>query len=244
MAIQCFKGDPIGFAASDFYDHGIKNGEIEVLSEIIGDDIIPVQLFFRERSDLPKIEKIALEQCYGKVLDIGAGAGSNALMLQDKCDVTAIDISNGLVEIMKKRGVKDARKISFFEMKQEKYDTIFMMMNGIGFVGDIDGLEAFFVKAKSMMNIGAKIIFDTTDVTYLYEEDEDLSLLDTGHDYLGIFDFRMKYKEVEGESFDWLYLDYLTLSAYAHKHGFLVTKLYEDDNHSYLVSLELGGVKG
>ncbi|MEA3503848.1 MAG: class I SAM-dependent methyltransferase, partial [Bacteroidota bacterium] len=207
--------------------------------EIIGDDVIPVKLFFRVVKDLLEMETKSLEQCKGKVLDIGAGAGSNALMLQGSCDVTAIDISSGLVDIMKKRGVKDAHCISFFDMEIEKFDTIFMMMNGIGFVGDIAGFEKFLVKAKKMLNPGAKIVFDTTDVSYLFDDAEDLSYLDTGYDYLGVFDFVMEYKNVKGEKFSWLYLDYLTLTAYAHKHGFLVKKIYEDSQYSYLVTLEL-----
>src|SRR5689334_10709389 len=67
---------------------------------------MPTDVFFRKADELPDLEVLALKLCKGKVLDIGAGAGSHALILQQhKVDVTALEISLTACEIMRKRGV-------------------------------------------------------------------------------------------------------------------------------------------
>ena len=97
------QGDPIGAAILD-YAATKKPTDIIVCSDICEDDIIPVEVLFRNADEMPELELIALSRCKGKVLDVGAGAGSHALELSENAfDVTAIDISQGAVDHMKKQ---------------------------------------------------------------------------------------------------------------------------------------------
>ena len=111
-----------------------------------------VPIYFRSPEAMPDLEVMAIDLCKGKTLDIGAGAGSHALLLQDKgVDVTAIDISEGAVEVMKERGVNKASVQDVFEMKHEKFDTLLLLMNGIGLVQTIDGLKRFLQQSKACL---------------------------------------------------------------------------------------------
>ena len=80
---------------------------------------------------MPNWEQKALEACYGEVLDIGAGAGSHALHLQNiGLDVTAMDISPGAIEIMQSRGVENIVHGSIWDFTNRKFDTLLLLMNG------------------------------------------------------------------------------------------------------------------
>ena len=76
------KNDPIGAAIND-YLQGKKNGSITVASNLTEDDSIPVDYLFRQEEEMPELETIALQECRGHVLDVGAGAGCPSLLLQE-----------------------------------------------------------------------------------------------------------------------------------------------------------------
>ena len=122
--------DVFGNAISDFY----KTGKADVLwlhNSYDEPEEMPIDVFFRDEEDMPEIELKALSLCKGKVLDVGAGVGSHALLLEKKkIDVTAIDISPIAVQIMQERGVRNPQLQDFFQVK-EKYDTLLFMMNGM-----------------------------------------------------------------------------------------------------------------
>ena len=133
---------PLGEALYDYY-HGRLAACITVRSNVEEDRQIPVGAFFREKNKFPYLEKKALKHCKGKVLDVGAGAGTHALYLQNKgLEVDALDISTKAVSVMQSRGVKNAYAADIFSFKTTaQYDTILLMMNGIGIAGTLDGLR-------------------------------------------------------------------------------------------------------
>jgi len=83
---------PYGLALLDFY-----NGDTEATFIICRDDgcidHFPVSTSFRASTDI-NIEQVALNNCHGRVLDVGAGTGLHSLHLQNQgLSVCAIDIS-------------------------------------------------------------------------------------------------------------------------------------------------------
>ena len=58
--------------------------DIRTFSSLAGEDVIPLPYLFRDFDQMPAVEQRALELARGKVLDIGCGAGSHALYLQEK----------------------------------------------------------------------------------------------------------------------------------------------------------------
>lgn len=230
-------GDPMGAAIYDFH----KNGNADVLrvfSSQFEEDEIPVADLFREYDDMPELERIALDEASGEILDVGAGSGchSVALMKMGKSAV-AIDISPLSVEVMKERGV-DALQVNLYdESFDRKFDTVLMLMNGTGIIGNLDNMPVFFERMKHLLKPGGSILIDSSDLRYLFEEDDGSLMIDLADDYYGQLDYQMQYKDVHGEPFDWLYVDFDTLAFYAEESGFDAVLLAEGEHYDYLAKL-------
>jgi len=227
--------DAIGTAILEFAKKKNTN-EIIVASDICEDDTIPVFYLFRDFEAMPELEKIALQHCSGSILDVGAGAGIHTQYLKTNgANVKAIDISPGAVAYMQAQGI-DARCIDFRELPDEKYDTLLLLMNGIGIANRLSSLEDFLKYAKTRITENGKIICDSTNVMYLYEDDDGAMWMDLNSEYYGNFKFQMKYNNIETDWFDWLYVDYNTLTEKATLAGLNVHLLFEDDTH-FLVEM-------
>ena len=230
--------DPMGTAIADYYRTGRAN-TLRVFSSQFDEDEIPVEQLFRTFTEMPTIVQQALTLATGRILDVGAGSGCHALALQEMGkEVTAIDISELSVEVMQERGVKDARAIDLYDERfTEQYDTILLLMNGSGIIGNIEGMERFFLRMKLLLKPGGCIYMDSSDLKYLFEEEDGSFLIDIADDYYGLVDFRMQYKQVKGESFDWLYIDFDTLAYYAEQYGFTAEMVSEGEHYDYLARL-------
>lgn len=230
--------DPLGQCLLA-YMKGQLSAAVTVHAENGAHDAIPAQYLFRSRSEMPTLEQQALDSCRGKVLDIGAGAGSHALALQQQgLEVHALDISRGAVTVMQQRGVRKAHHGSIWAWQGPPVDTLLLLMNGIGLVGDLDGLDRLLGQASQWLHPGGQIILDSSDLIYLYEEEED-PRLDLINPYYGIVRYQMQFETAISPPFDWLYLDYPRLHRHAAQHGFHCEKLMEGPHYDYLAKLTL-----
>lgn len=233
------KNDPIGAAVLD-YLAGAEDAEITVESNLAEDDVIPVYYLFRREEEMPELEVLALDACRGRVLDVGAGAGCHALALQQRgADVTALDVSAGAVEAMQRLGVKQVLHQDIFDLKEARYDTLLLLMNGIGIAGNLVGLEHFLERAKKLLNPGGQILLESSDILYMYEEEDGSVVLDLNAGYYGEVKYNMKYKAHESGWFNWLFIDPAILEDYAIQHGYLFEVLLEGDTGNYLARLTL-----
>lgn len=230
--------DPIGDAILD-YASNHKPFDIVVSSDLCEDDIIPIEVLFRSYKEMPDLEKRALTMCKGDILDIGAGAGIHCHELIKKGHkVTAIDSSVGAVIYLKESGINATHSTFENFTTSEKFDTILMLMNGIGIAGRLSNLEKTLLKAKKMLNSRGQIIFDSSDVKFLYEDEDGAMWVDLNTEYYGNFKFQMHYKKITGDWFEWLYVDYDSMHEIATKLGFKCKRILEQDNH-YLAQLSL-----
>ncbi len=231
--------DPIGKAMIDHLNNQVEKPIIASCS-VAEDDIIPPEHFFRTYSETSELEQLALKSCHGKVLDIGAGAGCHSLYLQSKgFDVTALDISPGAVEVMQRQGIRDVHHADIYNWEGGPYQTLLMLMNGIGLVGTLDGLGLFLRQAKKLLSPGGQIILDSTDVLYVYQQQDGSLLLNLAGPYYGEVSYQVAYEGVQGEKFDWLYIDYWMLTQHAARAGFGAELLMKQDNEHYLARLFL-----
>lgn len=231
--------DPMGAAIKDYHINGTSDALV-VHSSMFEDDEIPVRDLFRTYADMPEMERTALEMADGHILDVGAGSGchSAALKLMGK-DVVAIDISPLSVEVMTDRGI-DARLCDFYdESFTGSYDTVLMLMNGTGIIGNLDNMERFFARLKALLSPGGSVLIDSSDLRYLYEEEDGSLMIDLADDYYGQLDYQMQYGDVLGEPFDWLYLDFGTLDFHAGQHGFNAELIMEGSHYDYLARLTM-----
>ena len=229
----------MGRSLSDYFHTG-KAGKLRVLSSMFYEDEIPVPTLFRTYDEMPIQEQKALELCRGRVLDVGAGSGCHSVILKNRgMDVVAIDISELSIEVMRERGI-DARNINFFdETFDEKFDTILFAMNGIGIVGKVDNLGDFFRSAKRLLAPGGQLLLDSSDIKYVFMDEDGAMDIDLAAGYYGEIDYRMRYKNITGEPFDWLYIDFDTLSMYAEEHGFNCEKCIDGEHYDYLAHITL-----
>lgn len=226
--------DILGRAISEYY-FGDKTYKLWVHDKHGPKVEMVVPIYFRSPESMPDLELMALQLCKGKTLDIGAGAGSHALYLQDRnLDVTAIDISEGAVTVMKERGVEQASVQDIFTLKGEKFDTLLLLMNGIGLVQNVEGLHLFLQQAKTLLYKNGQLLFDSSDVAYLYEN----GIPQLDH-YYGEIECCYEYRRQKSTWFSWLYIDQGTLTRIASQEGWETEILFIDESDQYLARLTL-----
>ncbi len=228
--------DPMGQAIADYHATG-KASRLRVFSPMFDEDEIPVATLFRTRDEMPAIEQEALKVASGNILDVGAGAGCHTLALQAmEKRVTAIDISPLAVETMRQRGVKDVHEQDFFSLDGQ-FDTILMLMNGIGIVGTISRLPAFFMQVDHLLAPGGQLLCDSSDICYIFEDEDGIIDLTGVEGYYGELSYQMQYKSIKGEPFPWLFIDPETLREHAAAHGFYCDILVRGEHYDYLARL-------
>ncbi len=233
--------DPFGSALLD-HSKGKKNLFIKVHSDATEEDHIQVRYLFRPFDSWPELEKVAISKCKGKILEVGAGAGSHSLYLQEKGqNVTSLDFSPGAVEVMRSRGLKDVVYENFEDFQGRGYDTILLLMNGIGLVGSIVGLRSFLNKCfTQLLNQHGQLLFDSSDLVYLLSDPESNIHSYKGKRYYGEVSYRMEYQGILGPRFSWLFIDFKTLESTAKEIGLKAEKVFEDDHFAYLARITRG----
>ena len=227
--------DPMGAAILDFQKQG-KAARLRVLSSMFEEDEMPVTHLFRSVPKMPLLEQKALQLAKGRVLDIGAGSGCHTLALQEKgFTVKARDISPLSCEAMKLRGVKDAECINLFDDHLGTgFDTILLLMNGTGIAGKIEHLPALFQRLKALLNPSGQILIDSSDLKYIYENEDGSFDINLNGAYYGEVDYQMIYKDVKGDRFDWLYVDFPLLKSIAETYGLHGELVAEGEHYDYL----------
>ena len=230
--------DILGTALLD-YQKGNYSEDIITYSSLNEEDVLPLPYMFREFKDMPEIEQKALSLCSGKVLDVGCGAGSHALYLQNMgISVTGLDASKGAIEVSKLRGLKSAIHGNLEDYQGQQFDTILVLMNGVGLAGTLNGLEQFFTKLKSLLKDNGQILLDSSDIIYMFENDEDGGYwIPDNVNYYGEVSFSMEYKKQKSQSFPWLYVDYNTLQRAASYSNLTCELVMEGEHYDYLARL-------
>ena len=231
--------DVFGKALLDFHS-GNYVEDIITYSSLDEKDIIALPYLFRSYEIMPKIEQLALEHCLGNVLDVGAGAGSHSLYLQKKgYNVTALDNSPGAISVCQSRGLKNVVLSDFMRFTSNKFDTLLMLMNGIGLVGSLAHLDDFLNHAATLLNPSGFILLDSSDIIYMFETENGGFDLSGVESYYGEVKFQLRYKGEKSDFFDWLYIDFDTLCSSAEKYGYHCELLFKGNHYDYLAKLHL-----
>jgi len=226
------------------YDFQTNNSPENIITEtsISEEDEMSVAYLFRSYNEMPKIEQKALQLANGSVLDIGCGAGSHSLSLQNdrNLNVTSIDISEKAIETCKLRGVKNVKVQNILDFEGDKFDTIILLMNGIGIFGKLENCNQYLSKLKSLLNSGGQILLDSSDIIYMFDEDEDGGKwIPSNNNYYGELIFNISYKGEKEDPFNWLYLDYNTLQNAAVANGLKCELILEGEHYDYLAKLSI-----
>jgi SAM-dependent methyltransferase len=225
-------------------DYQTNNSPENLITEttISEEDEMSVAYLFRSYKEMPTMEQKALELAKGKVLDVGCGAGSHSLYLQNELnlEVTAVDISSNAIEACSLRGVKDARIQDVMTLENETYDTILLLMNGAGMCGRLQNIPNFLMKLKSLLNPGGQILLDSSDIIYMFDDDEDGGKwIPTDNEYYGEVVFNIAYKGEKENPFNWMYIDYNTLQNAAFANDLQAELILEGEHYDYLAKLSI-----
>ncbi len=230
---------PAARALSAFHA-GDETAALTLRSSLGESDAIPVALFFREEADFFPFEIYALELCRGRTLDVGAGTGVHSLELQARgFEVTAIEILPELVDIQRDRGVRRRVCSDFTRWADERFDTVLMLMNGIGPVGTLDGLDRYLAHAHRLVSPGGQLLVDSGEAIVVGEVDpaDAARWPPTDAGYVGEAWIELEYGGEWGTPFRELYVDMATLGASAKRASWSCDIVFESEAGGYLARL-------
>ena len=232
--------DAIGQAVHNYHFKRIDK-PITIHSDGFDEDFVAPSYFFRSFKQMPKLEQIALQKARGRVLDVGACAGCHSLILQQKgVDVTALEQSALCCDVLKDRGVRKVIHADLMNFNSQKFDTLLLLMNGTGIAGRLAHLKTFLTKLKDLLNPDGQILIDSSDLIYLYMDDEGTAEIDINADnYYGELVYQTEYNGIKGRPFPWLYIDSENLAQYAEDAGLKIEKIEFGDHFDYLATIKL-----
>ena len=227
---------PHGAALKAYF--GGEHDAVIIVYDDHGDvDELPASYFFREPAEFPEIETNALSLCRGRILDVGSGAGCHSLFLQDRgFDVCSIEVLPELVEILSARGLKNVRQAEIFDFEEERFDTVLMLMNGIGLAGTVAGLEGFLLKAESLVADGGQILADSTDLRGKMDPTGHSAIRQDGR-YVGEITFQLEFDGQKGSPFPQVYADPDLLRSVTESTGWGCEIIVRNEEGGFLVRI-------
>lgn len=233
--------DLFGKAILDFQTNNSPEDLITETS-ISEADEMSVSYLFRSYNEMPKLEQHVLELAKGKVLDVGCGAGSHSLYLQNErnLEVHSIDISPKAIDACQLRGIRNTKVENILNLdSNEKFDTILLLMNGTGIFGTLKESPKYLQKLKSLLRPKGQILIDSSDIIYMFDDDDDGGKWIPSSNYYGELTFTISYKNETEEPFPWLYLDYNTLQNVAFVNSLQCELILEGEHYDYLAKLSI-----
>ena len=222
-------------------DYQNDNFTVDLITSthISDEDDLPISYLFRSYKDMPKLEQEALNLAEGSILDVGCGSGSHSLYLQEQSKtVKAIDASKGAIEVAKERGVLNPKHIALLE-ETETFDTILLLMNGTGIFQTLNDVPKYLKHLKSLLNENGQILIDSSDIKYMYEDEDGGFWIDTNATYYGELDYFLSYKGEKETPMKWLYLDFNTLLTACTDVGLKCELIKEGEHFDYLAKLSV-----
>lgn len=139
---------------------------------------------------------------------------------------------------MRKRELSTVVNANIFDFTGNTFDTILLLMNGVGIAGDVEGLSNLLTHLRALLNPNGKILLDSSDLIYLYEQADGSVEFDlTADSYYGVIDYSLSYKNITGEPFKWLFADQILLADTAESVGLSTRILEYGPHYDYLAEL-------
>jgi len=220
------------------YDGGDQGATLRVHSDLGEPELMAVSIFFRSPEELRDVDREALNLVHGRVLDVGAGVGSLSLTLQDRgVDVTAIEVIPEAVDIMVRRGVREARLGWVQDLPASAtFNTILLLMNGAALAGTMAGLPPLLRALGRLLAPGGQLLLDSTDLIQTGGGESEIPGDEEGR-YPGELHYQMEFRGERGAPFPQLFVDPVTLEATASEEGWMTELVREEEAGGFLAKL-------
>ncbi len=232
--------DILGKALLEYYEG--RRGRLLTSHSTLGtSEEVDPGYFFRGFEQMPDLEQQALVLARGRTLDVGCGAGSHALYLQQTgLDCHGLDPSPGALAVARARGLQKASESAILDFQVGNFDTVLLLMNGAGLAGTLADLAPLLRHLASLLAPGGQILLDSSDIIYMFDEDADGGVWVPGEPaYYGEVRYRWEYQGSEGPEFPWLFVDFARLREAAGLAGLQAELLGEGPHFDYLARLTL-----
>jgi SAM-dependent methyltransferase len=224
---------PLGQALEEFQRTG-SAGPLMVLDDLGGVQELPVEIFFRSRQDLRPCDRVAIEFCCGRILDVGAGAGAITLILRELgFEVQAIDPLPQAVLVMRARGLSGSSQADVREYRPDRpFDTILLLMNGAGLAGTVKGLPDLLEAIRTHLTPSGQVLIDSTDPSAFGAPE----IREDGR-YGGELHYQLEYAGHRGPPFPYLFVDPDTFRELATRERWRFEVIYGGKGGEYLARL-------
>lgn len=180
---------------------------------------------------------------YGRVVDVGCGAGRIALYLQEKGhSVLGIDNSPGAIEVCRSRGVNELLNIPFTQIDGRigMVDCFVLFGNNFGLFGNQRRARWLLRRLKSLSSNNALIIANTTD-PYRTDSQDHLAYHAKNRKRGRLGDrlrIRVRYKKIIGPWMEYLLVSKKELEDIVKGTGWAVKQFIDSGSASYFLILE------
>jgi SAM-dependent methyltransferase len=135
----------------------------------------------------------------GTFLDIGAGAGRDALYYQEQFETVAIEVSEHLVEVMRDRGARDVRLADMFDLRdhfdRDRFQSAHAIGTQVGIAGSMAGVRQFLDDLAFVTTPNATAVLDN----YAPENESTKEVFAFRDDPMPGLAYRVYHEEYEGE---------------------------------------------
>lgn len=142
----------------------------------------------------------------GPMLDMGAGAGRHSLYFQDQFETVAIEQNNTLVELLRDRGVTDARRVNMFKLTETfdsgRFQSAIALGTQMSLARSMVGLKEFLRDLSEVTTPNATAVLDGYDPDHETTQ-EKLDFYADPADGLAYRLLQVEYDGILGEP--WLY---------------------------------------
>ncbi len=184
----------------------------------------------------------ALEIVSGRVLDVGAGAGRHALAVQQRGDeAVALDVSPGAIEVCRERGVRHAFLGTTGELvtrNSEPFDAALLLGHNLALLGSAESSGPFLDSLRALLRPGGVVVGNCLD-PYTTDNPIHLAYHERNRErgrMPGQIRLRVRFQDVAGDWFDYLFSSPDELAELAERAGWRVDEITEP-NPTYLAVL-------
>ena len=202
-----------------------------------------IPYYFAPYEEWADYEKEAIEYAFGRIVDVGCGAGRVALYLQNKgFFVIGIDNSPGAIRICQERGIKKLRNIPFTKIDKSlgPIDSFILFGNNFGLFGSYKRARWLLRRLKSISSKNAVIIAQATD-PYKTKDPNHLAYHELNRKrgrMPGQLRIRIRHKKYIGSWFDYLFVSKKELEQIIEGTGWEILKYIDNQNATYIAVLK------